>query len=313
MEFGDPVFLLLALFAVPLTLALRGRRAGAHVVPSSAAIARSRPTARLWVARWLPALRALALVLLVVGLARPRSGRAEAIVPAEGIDIALAIDVSSSMEINSLGGGRSRLDVTREVVRDFIKERKNDRIGLTVFQNEALAMSPLTLDYEALDRIVADLKSGLLPDGTGIGVGLANSLTMLQDSSAATRIVILLTDGEHNAKSISPDDAAAIAASLHIRVYTIGVEGSRTLTGSGFDEELLRRIATTTGGRYFAAGSRNQLAAVYDEIGRLETSRLPGDRYERFREFGPWLALVGAGFLLAEFALRGTWLRRASG
>jgi len=313
MEFGDPIFLLLALLAVPLALALRGRRAGAHVVPSAAAVASVGPTVRLRLARWLPALRVLALVLLAVGLARPRVGRAEALVPADGIDISLSIDVSTSMEVNSLGGGRSRLDVTRDVVRDFIKERKNDRIGLTIFQNEALAMSPLTLDYQALDRIVADLKSGMLPDGTGIGVGLASSLAMLQDSSAATRIVILLTDGEHNAKSISPDDAAAIAASLRIRVYTIGVEGERTLAGPGFDEELLRRIATTTGGRYFAAGSRNQLAAIYDEIGRLETSRLPGDRYERFRELGPWLALAGAGLLLAEFALRGTWLRRASG
>jgi len=313
MEFGSPYLLVLAVLVLPLAFALRGRRSGVHVVPSAAALVVGRPTLRLRFAHWLPALRALALLLLVVGLARPRAGRAEALVPAKGIDIALSLDVSSSMETNSLGGGRSRLDVTREVVRNFIKERHNDRIGLVVFQNEALPISPLTLDYSALDRIVADLHSGILPDGTGIGVGLASALTMLQESPAATRIVILLTDGEHNARSISPDDAAAIAASLQVRVYTIGMEGERSLSGPGFDEELLRRMADTTGGRYFAASNRDQLAAIYDEIGRLETSRLPGDRYERFREFGPWFALAGAGLLLAEFALRGTWLRRATG
>ncbi len=312
MEFGNPYFLLLSVFAVPIVLALWGRPRGAHVVALVAAPGLGRQTPRLRLARWLPALRVVALLLLVVGLARPRAGQAEALVPAEGIDIALSLDVSSSMETNSLGG-KSRLDVTRDVVRDFVAGRKNDRIGLVVFQNEALAISPLTLDYKALDRIVADLKSGILPDGTGIGVGLASALTLLQDSPAATRIVILLTDGEHNAKSISPEDAAGIAASLRIRVYTIGVEGERSLSGPGFDEDLLMRIADATGGRYFAASNRNQLAAIYDEIGRLETSHLDRDRYERFREFGPWLAFFGAGLLLAEFTLRGTWLRRATG
>ncbi len=313
MEFAHPYLLVLALVAVPVALLVATRRSAAHPVPSAAGVAQVAPTFRVKAARWLPALRVLAVLLLVAGVARPRTGRAEALVPAEGIDIALSLDISSSMEANFLGGGKSRLDVTREVIRDFIGGRTNDRIGLVVFQEDALAMSPLTLDYAALDRVVAGIESGILPDGTGIGVGLSSALTMLRDSPARSRIVILLTDGEHNARSIHPNDAAALAESLRIRVYTIGVEGETGIRGRSFDEELLKSIAERTGGKYFVARSGGELADVYAEIGKLETSHLDRERYERFEEYGPWLALAGAALLLTELALRGTWLRRATG
>ena len=160
--------------------------------------------------------------MLVIAVAGPREGDADAIVPGEGVDIALALDISTSMD-QQFTAGQSRLEATREVVREFIKSRKDDRVGLVVFQEDALALSPPSLDYRALDKMVAGLESGLLRDGTGIGVGLAQALNMLQDSTAASRIVILLTDGEHNADSISPEKAAELAVSLKIRVYTIGV------------------------------------------------------------------------------------------
>lgn len=313
MEFAQPYFLLLALLAVPVALLAATRRVAAHPVPSLAGISGVPPTFRLRAARCLPALRVVAILLLVAGLARPRAGRAEALLPAEGIDIALSLDISSSMDTSFLAGGQSRLDVTKEVVRDFIRSRTNDRIGLVVFQEDALPMAPLTLDYLALDRVVAEIGSGILPDGTGIGVGLSAALTMLRESPARSRIVILLTDGEHNAQSIHPNDAAALAESLRIRVYTIGVESATGSRGRGFDEELLKSIAGRTGGKYFVARSGGELADVYAEIGKLETSHLDQERYERFVEYGPWLALAGAAFLLAELALRGAYFRRPTG
>jgi Ca-activated chloride channel family protein len=132
---------------------------------------------------------------------------------------------------------------------------------------------------------------------------------MLQDSNAASRIVILLTDGEHNADSIRPEAAAELAAALNIRVYTIGVVAD-SATGRGVDEQLLRHVADTTGGRYFVADTAEDLADVYDEIGKLETSRVGGEEFERFREFGPWFLVAAAALVLLELILRSTWLRR---
>ena len=209
-------------------------------------------------------------------------------------------------------GDSTRLDVTREVIREFIKGRENDRIGLVVFQKDSMPLSPPSLDYAALDRMIADLESGLLPDGTGIGVGLADALNMLQDSTAASRIVILLTDGEHNADSISPEAAADLAVALKIRVYTIGVvSGDSPFGRQEIDEELLQEIADRTNARYFAASSPQALADVYEEIGKLETSRISRESFERFTEMAPWFAATAAGLLLLELVLRGTLLRRS--
>jgi Ca-activated chloride channel family protein len=259
---------------------------------------------------FLPVFRALAVCALAVAVAGPRVGNANAVVPAQGIDIALSIDISSSMDTSGFGSG-TRLEATRRVIRDFIKGRENDRIGLVVFQRDALPLTPPSLDYEALDKTVADLKSGLLPDGTGIGVGLAEGLNMLRESTAASRIVILLTDGEHNADSISPEDAAELASALKIRVYTIGVVSSTAARRSEVDEELLQAIADRTGGRYFKADNPGALAEIYDEIGNLETSRVGRERFERFTELSPWFAGAAAGLLLVDLLLRATWLRRS--
>jgi Ca-activated chloride channel family protein len=311
MELADPFALLLLLLAAPVFhFGFRRRTAGLPVA-SVAALPAVRPTWRLRFARLLPALRVLGVVLLAVALARPRVGEANAIVPAEGIDIALSVDISSSMTTSTLAPGQTRLDVVKQVIRDFIKGRENDRIGVVVFQRDALALSPPSLDYPALDTMVGQLKSGLLPDGTGIGVGLATSLNMLRDSTAASRIVILLTDGQHNAASISPSDAADLAAALHIRVYTIGVIDERSTSGrSGVDEQLLRSMAERTGGQYFSADNPATLASVYDEIGALETSRVGREHFERFTELAPWFAAGAAALLVIEFSLTATWLRR---
>lgn len=313
MQFANPYLLALALLALPVAyLGWRRGRTG-YIVPSALALTALRPTIRVRLVRLLPVLRIVAVVLFAVGIARPRVGQANAIVPERGIDIVLAIDISGSMTANQFGPGQTRLAATKDVVRNFIKGRQNDRIGIVVFQRDALALSPPTLDYQALDSIVAKLDTGLLPDGTGIGIGLSTAVDMLHQSNAASRVVILLTDGEHNAPSISPLDAAQLAQALGIRVYTIGVQSPQTVPGSGDtpDQQTLQAMADATGGQYYVADNPKALVAVYNSIGNLEKSHIGRERFEQFNEFGPWLVGAAAVFLIAEIALRGTGLRRA--
>jgi Ca-activated chloride channel family protein len=215
------------------------------------------------------------------------------------------------MTASRLDEDRNRLEATRDVVREFIRGLENDRVGVVGFAETAIALSPPTLDYNALDDVVAGLETGLLPDGTAIGLGLAEGLNMLRDSTAASRAVVLLTDGQHNEDSISPQKAAALAASINIRVYTIGVISPGTAgRNAGVDEELMEAIAEQTGGRYFTAESTDQLAAVYDEIGKLEKSGVGRERFERFDELVAWFVVPAAALLVADLLLRATWLRR---
>ncbi len=314
MHFADPWLLLLALVAIPLIIARWRRLAPLIAVPFALGLEAAPIGWRVRLRRLLPFLRIIAILLLVAGLARPRLGEAETLVPAEGVDIALSVDVSSSMALSPFSTGRTRLDSVKDVIRDFIASRETDRVGLVVFQREALPLVPLTLDHEALDTIIADLGADLLPDGTGIGVGIASALSMLEDSSASSRIVILLTDGRHNVDSLSPAEAAEIAAALRIRVYTIGVveEGDRPqgFSPTTIDAELLTFIAEHTGARYFEAATAEDLAEVYDEIASLETSRVGGETFARHGELGLWLVAAGAVLLLGELTLGRTWLRR---
>ncbi len=311
MSFGSPEALLLALAAIPVAavLFLRGRRT-AYTVPATFGLGAIKPTFRIRLSRALPVLRILAVLLLAVAIARPRSGDANAIIPAEGIDIVLSLDTSGSMTTSDLAPGKDRLESAKDVIRQFVEGRENDRIGFVIFAAESLALSPPTLDYQALDTMIEDTESGLLPDGTAIGLGIAEATNMLRDSDASSRIVVLLTDGEHNTDSIEPLEASALAEAINIRVYTIGVVTDRANSAVEIDEELLMEVADSTGGKYFVATTEADLIAVYDEIGALETSRVGRERYEQFTELGPWLALAAGGLLALELLLGATWLRR---
>ena len=309
MQFAAPAALALGVLALPVFLLARTRSRRTVRIPSTALLAGAPGSLRLRLLPCLPILRVLAIVALAVAVAGPRVGDANAVVPSQGVDIALSLDISSSMNTSGFGGA-TRLEGAKKVIRDFIKGRADDRIGLVVFQRDALPLAPPSLDYQALDRMVSQLESGLLPDGTGIGVGLGSALNMLRESTAASRIVILLTDGEHNADSISPEAAAQLATALKIRVYTVGVVSTNASGRSEIDEKLLQAIADRTNGKYFKANNPQALADVYAEIGKLETSRVGRERFERFTQLAPWFAGAAAALLLADLMLRGTWLRR---
>ena len=263
--------------------------------------------------RWLPtALRVAAVALLIVALARPQRGLAVAYVPEEGIDIALAFDVSGSMgertQLEAGGVGPSRLVAAKRVISDFVGTLQGDRAGLVIFQGRSLVMSPLTLDHAALTRTVQGVDTGLLPDGTAIGLGISEALNLLRESKARSRVIVLLTDGQNNAGDVQPAQAAQLAQALGIRVYTIGFTTRR---GSGeVDEAVLKKIATDTGATFHDASTQAELAKAYQEIGSLERSRVGERRFTRYEEFAPWLAGAALSLLVVEAVLRGTLLRR---
>ncbi|HEY7466337.1 MAG TPA: VWA domain-containing protein [Dehalococcoidia bacterium] len=315
MTFNDP-YLLLLLIALPVLLLLK-RRAGDASTPgrfsSVALLSGFRPTWRLRY-RWLPtAIRAAALALLVVAIARPQTGQADSILPGQGIDIALVLDLSSSMQSGSLGTG-SRQEVAQRVLTNFIEGRENDRIGLVIFREDTLVLSPLTLDYEALAQLLQSAPQVGLSDGTAIGNGLATAIDLLRESRARSRVTILLTDGENTAGTVEPLTAARIAETLGIRVYTIGVlaPGSRATGNLNVNEAALREMANVTGGQYYPAESEQALAAIYDSIEQLEKSRVGRPQYGQFNELAPYFIAVALLLLALELSLRSTVWRQAT-
>ena len=297
-HFADPWALaFLALVALAAAVAFRRERARTGGVLFSShslllGVARSRRASLRWIT--LP-LRAVAVILLVLALARPQVSQAAVEVPAEGIDVVLALDVSSSMAQDYAGGG-SKIQATKTVIDDFLKRQSQDRIGLVVFAGEGLVLSPLTLDYDAPQKLLAPIEPGKpVPDGTAIGTGLAVSLNLLRDSEAKAKAVILLTDGENNLGDITPLDAAQLARVLGVHVYTIGAIAQRG--GDGVDERVLQRVADVAGGKYYRAESATTLANIYREIQSLERSRVGT------RVVGGGIQDVQLPFLLAALAL----------
>ena len=314
MTFATPALLLLLPVVALLALArmLRPARPPDLAIGSTGTIrAVGRSTWRLRL-RWLPgALRWAAVALAVVAIARPREGLAITQVPSEGIDVVIAFDVSSSMTTPTRTiPGVTRLDEAQQVVKVFVQTLKGDRVGMVVFQSRALALSPLTHDVDAIQRRVDDLAPGLIEDGTAIGLGISEALTLLEDSPARSRVVVLLTDGQNNAGAIEPEIAAQLASALDVRVYTIGFFSGAPTGQVPTNAVSLRAIASITDAKHYNARSQEELAQAYAEISELERSRLGERRFVAFREYAPWFLLGAIGLLLTESALRATWLRR---
>lgn len=327
MSFHAPHMLWLLVLAAPLAACYvwRTLRGGAALHVSTVAGVLRAPRTWRYRLRHLPfALRMAAFVLLVVVLARPQSAEHNSRTHTQGIDIMLALDVSGSMLARDFRP--DRLEAAKEVGGKFIADRYGDRIGLAVFAGEAYTQSPLTSDQSTLLTLLGRVRSGLIEDGTAIGNGLATALNRLRESDAKSKVVILLTDGVNNRGAIAPQTAAELAAELGVRVYTIGV-GSRgtapypaidPFTGKmvftpqqvEIDEETLEKIASLTGGRYFRATDKSKLESIYDEINRLEKSRVEVSEYTTFtEEYLPWL-LAAMAALALSFLCRTVLLKR---
>ena len=273
-------------------------------------------------------LRLATLGLLVVALARPQAGTAESQIHREGVDVVLAVDVSGSMlaEDFKLDEERtSRLDAVKSVVREFVKARPSDRIGLVLFAARPYTQCPLTLDHGWLLTNLARASVGMIEDGTAIGSGLASATNRLRTSKAKSRFIVLLTDGESNAGRITPQTVADAAKALDIRVYTIGA-GTRGMApypaqdmfGNkvyrpvqvDIDEETLQKIAETTGGKYYRATDTESLREIYAEIDRSEKTTFEAPQFYDYRELYAWLLVPALGLLLAEVGLGETVLRK---
>ena len=322
MRFAHPWLLLLLLLVPALVLLRHGaRRRPALRFSDGEVLARLPVSWAVVLHRALPLLYGAGLALLVIALARPQRGLAESEVKTHGVDIVLLVDVSTSMRAVDLSTPTrelSRLDAAREVVTEFVKKRGNDRIGLVAFSAQPYSAAPLTTDHGWLLSRLAQLETGMLPDGTAIGTAIAAAVNRLRDSEAKSKLIVLLTDGSNNAGELSPENAALAAKAVGIRVYTVGAGttdpapvpvtdmfGRKVYARqrADLDEGLLTRIVKTTGARYFRATAFAELAKVYDEIDRLEKTEIEVHAYTRYTElFGPVL-LAALIALAAERAL----------
>lgn len=261
-------------------------------------------------------LRIAAISLIIVALARPRSSSEMERIDTEGIDIVLAMDVSTSMLARDFEP--DRISAAKDIAIEFIAQRPSDRMGIVVFAGESYTQCPLTTDRATLINLMKDVQTDLIEDGTAIGNGLATAVARMKDSDAKSRVVILLTDGVNNRGEIAPATAAEIAKTYGVRVYTIGI-GSQgeapypVMTAWGvelrklpveIDEDLLKSIAEATGGRYFRATDNTKLAEIYSEINQMEKVRTTVDSFPVYKELFSKYAIWALVCLLLEFALR---------
>lgn len=269
------------------------------------------------VARYIPfILRVVALACIIVAIARPRSSSTFEKIDTEGIDIMLALDVSTSMLARDFTP--DRINAAKDIAIQFVAERPSDRIGVAVFAGESYTQSPLTTDRATLINLIKEIDCGIIEDGTAIGNGLATAVSRLKDSQAKSRVVILLTDGVNNAGEISPQMAAEIAKTYGIRVYTIGVGAMGTApypvqTPFGIelqqvevkiDEPLLQKIAEETNGKYFRATDNTKLLEIYGEINKMEKNRTLVDSFPLYRELFMYFALVALAAIVLELILK---------
>lgn len=324
--FANPEFfwLLLLVPALVYWYMQRSRQATADIRYSTLLpFAQIRPTLRERL-RHLPfLLRLFVIVLLIVGLARPRTTSKGETVYTEGIDIVLVFDISGSMLAEDLRP--NRIEAARQVMMDFIDGRTNDRIGLVIFSGESFTQCPMTLDYRVLKNQLRAVKHGIVEDGTAIGMAIAQAVNRLKDSKAKSKVMILLTDGMNNRGEIDPLTATQIAQTFGIRIYTIGVGTSRgeapypvqTPFGIRYqnvpvdvDEKTLIKIAEMTGGQYFRATDNRTLKQIYSDIDEMEKTRIEVRSYRSYTELFSdwvWVGLIG---LVLELSLTQTYLRK---
>lgn len=266
-------------------------------------------------------LRILVIALLIIAFARPQTTSSRQDITIEGIDIVMALDVSGSMLAQDLKP--DRLEAAKDLASDFFDGRPNDRIGLVIFSGETFTQCPLTTDHRVIKNLFKDIKSGMIEDGTAIGDGLATAVNRLKDSKAISKVIILLTDGVNNAGSLDPLSAAEIAKIYGVRIYTIGVGSMGTApypvqTPYGLryqdmevkiDEDLLKEVADMTDGKYFRATSNKKLKDIYEEIDKMEKSKIDVTEFRKKKEEFLPLAFIALGLFILEILLRNTIFR----
>jgi len=325
MEFRHPaVFILVLLVPVVLWLSSRGRRSRLPVSSTQFFSRQHQWSTGLLLYRALPLLRGLAMLLFIAALARPQRVSAEREYQTSGVDIVISMDISGSMLAEDFKPD-NRLAVAKEEAVRFIKGRENDRIGFVVFARKAFTQCPLTLDYDILIDLVRQVRVGMIPDGTAVGMGLATAVNRLRASEAKSKVIILITDGENNAGNIDPITAAELAKTFGIRVYTIGVGrgglvpfpvndplfGKRYVQANvEIDELTLKRIADITSGVFFRARDTESLHQVYDKINELEKTEVKVKEYRSYDEFFHYFLLPALLLLMLEIFLAQTVLMK---
>ena len=321
MAFAHP-YLLLLLLLLPVLAWLKGRRGSSpaflyssvKLVEGLTNMRRSRAGAFLAAMRW------LVLTLFIVALAQPRLSKSTTEVKASGVDIVVAFDMSGSMNIGDYivqNQQVRRFDISKAVLKKFIGERPNDRIGLVVFGSQAFIASPLTLDHDYLIENLERLDLGAIPwRTTAIGDGLTTTVNRLRELKSKSKIIILMTDGANNAGKVDPIAAAQAAAALGMKIYTIGLGNREMVIRMGGsvndlpDEGTLQQIAQLSGGKFYRANNTEQLQQIYAEIDKLEKTEAVISKYTKFKEMFPWLVAGGLALLLLEVVLGQTAFRR---
>jgi Ca-activated chloride channel family protein len=319
-KFAQPYFLILLLIPIGYLFFYYTKK---YLKPASLAysdtdlFAQPKISIKTIIYRVLPVLKAVALALAVIAVARPQTSLGQRQIYTEGIDIMLALDISGSMQAEDFKP-QNRLEASKEVIRNFIKGRQGDRIGLVAFSRQAFTQCPLTTDYQLLAQFVDQVNFGMVEDGTAIGLALATAANRLIGSDAKSKIIILLTDGANNAGEIDPITAAKAISALGIKVYTIGagtegmvdmpvmdpVFGKRFVRlQSDIDEDLLQKVAAMTGGQFFRAKNSQALQDIYDQISKMEKSKIEVKEYFEYNElFGEFL-LAGLLLFIGELFL----------
>jgi Ca-activated chloride channel family protein len=305
------------LVVLPVWWLVRRRRRPPAIVFSRAHVLARGPRAGRAITRTLFVLRNLLVAAMIIALARPRAGARAESITSEGINIALAIDISSSMLAEDFQP-LNRLEVAKDKVKTFVAGRQSDRIGVVAFAGEALTQVPLTTDYPVVLAAVENLQAGQLEDGTAIGTAIATAANRLREAPGDSRVMILLTDGENNRGAIDPRTAAQAAAAFDVRIYTIGagsmgtapVPVGRGLFGLRYenrpvriDEPLLREVARLTGGRYFRAVDAVALERIYEQIDALERAPVRVQRFMDYAELFRWPLAIALLALVGEIAL----------
>ena len=314
-SFANSWLLLLLLLVPPVTWLLHTPRRKSTLHFSDLSPFDGLPRSPWLALRWLPpTLTALALTLLVLAAARPRRGIAESRARTEGVDIVLLVDTSTSMNADDLSTRTqrlTRLDAAKKVISRFVRDRTDDRIGLVAFAAMPYTLAPLTTDHEWLLRQMDRLQTGMLEDGTAIGDAIASGVNRLRDSEAKSKVIVLLTDGIHNAGQLAPRDAAQAAAALGIKVYCVGAASDQpargffglAIPGAEIDEDTLRSVATATDAAYFRATDLDSLESTYEKIDAMEKTEIELDSYTRHEEIFAIPALLALLLLAAEQAL----------